>query len=63
MIRSYLLKYEGCSIRITYKNEVGEQIRTGVLYSVTQKVIIFWPFEIDNEIPIEFEDIDSIDLI
>ncbi|MBA7527663.1 hypothetical protein ES705_19841 [subsurface metagenome] len=63
MIRSYLLKYEGCSVKIDYETEIDEQIRTGTLYSVGQEVIIFWPFELESEVLIRFEDIKSIDLI
>lgn len=63
MIRSYLLNYEGCSVKVTYVNEIGEQIRTGTLYAVGQEIVLFWPFELEGEVPIKFEDIKEIDLI
>jgi len=63
MIRSYLLKYVLCSVKIDYNTEIGEQVRTGTLYSVGQEVVIFWPFELESEVLIKFEDINTIDLI
>lgn len=63
MKRIELMKYEGQSCRVVYTNKVGEQRRTGHIYSVTQEVLIFWPFEMEKEVRIPFDDIKEIELI
>jgi len=63
MERYELLKYEGRSVRLTYQNEIGLQIRTGVMFSITMEVVVFWPLNVDNEIMIPFKDIKDIELI
>ena len=60
MNRQELMKYEKNSVRINYSNRVGDQSRTGFVYSVTQECVIFWPFEIEDEVPIPFKDINGI---
>ena len=60
MKRSQLIKYEGRSVRIKYKNEIAPQKRTGIIYAVTMKVVIFWPFEHDKEIQILFKDVKDV---
>ena len=57
------MKYEKSSVRIDYSNRVGDQSRTGFVYSVTSKCVIFWPFEMESEVPILFKDIKSIETI
>jgi len=67
MNRSELLKFEGRSVRIEYRTEDLEHSRTGVVYSVTMRMLIFWPFNEDNEqeteIFIPIPDIDDIDYL
>jgi hypothetical protein len=60
MTRSELLKYEGESVRLDYNTKIGPQSRTGVIYSVTMKVVIFWPLEEDKEIPIPIDNIQNL---
>ena len=60
MTRAELIKHEGESVEIRYKNEIAPQIRSGILFSVTMKVVIFWPFEHDTEIQIKFKNINKI---
>jgi len=60
MDRSELIRYEGESVQLDYIKGDHPHSRAGIVYSVTMKVIIFWPFEQDIEIPIAFEDITGI---
>jgi len=64
MERSKLLKYEGESVMLYYRNVKGSHSRAGVIKSVTMKIVIFWPMtEVDEkeiEIQIPFADIEGV---
>ncbi len=60
MNRQELMKYEKSSVRVDYTTEIGEQSRTGWAYSVTQEVLILWPYEMEKEVRIKFKDINGI---
>ena len=63
MDRSELIGYEGESVQLDYTKGDHPHSRTGLVYSVAIKVVVFWPFEDDNqevEILIPFEEIDDI---
>ena len=60
MDRSELIRYEGESVQLDYTKGDHPQSRAGIIYSVTMKVVIFWPFEQEVEIEIPFEDIDNV---
>jgi len=63
MKRIELLKYEGKSVILSYKNSIGPQIRTGYIKSIIMETVIFWPLstEEDVEIQISFADINSVE--
>lgn len=63
MKRSELLKYEGESVMLNYKNRIGPQTRSGHIKAVTMEIVIFWPLstEKDIEIQIPFADINSVE--
>lgn len=69
MKRSELMKYEQQSVRLSYKILTGDRIcphiRSGVIYSITQEVVVFWPLNVSKkrEVLIPFEDIKSIEFI
>lgn len=63
MKRSQLLIYETHSVQIIYNTAVGEHCQSGVLYSVTMKLAIFWPFESEIEVQIPIKDVVSIEPI
>ncbi len=50
-------------MRVNYVTEIGEQSRTGWAFSVTQEVLILWPYEMEKEVPIKFKDIKGIETI
>ena len=63
MDRLKLIKYEGESVLLNYTKGDHPHSRTGLVYSVAIKVVVFWPFEDDNqevEIFIPFEEINDI---
>ena len=60
MKRSELLKFEGRSVRIKYKSGNWDHDRTGIIYAVGMNVIVFWPFEHDDEIKILLEDVSNV---
>jgi len=59
MKRQTLLQHESTSCRLNYRTKIGPQSRTGFVYSVGGRNIIFWPFEEDKELVIAIDDIDS----
>jgi len=61
MDRSELIRYEGESVQLDYTKGDHPHSRAGIVYSVTMKTVIFWPFEQDIEISISFEEIDNIE--
>ena len=63
MKRSELLKYEGESVMLEYKNRIGPQIRAGHIKAIAMETVIFWPLstEKDIEIQIPFVDINSVE--
>jgi len=67
MERSELIKHEGGSVMLYYKNAVGSHSRAGFIKSITMKVVIFWPMtEVDEEeveIQIPFQDIDNVEVL
>jgi len=60
MERFELVNYEQCSVRIDYSTEIAEQSRTGIIYAVTQDLVVFWPFEQEKEIRIPLADVKNI---
>ena len=60
MDRSELIRYEGESVQLDYTKGDHPHSRAEIVYSVTMKAIIFWPFEQDIEIEIPFEEIDNV---
>ena len=60
MTRKELLKYEQSSVSLEYRNDIGPQQRSGIIYCITQNVVVFWPFEADNELHIKFENIINV---
>lgn len=59
------MKYEDCSVRLSYKTEIGPHKRTGHLYAVGQESAIFWPLNVSKKIEliIPLEDIQRVELI
>lgn len=69
MNRGNLLQYEQTSVRLSYKIMTGDRMcphtRSGVIYSVTEEVVVFWPLNVSKktELRIPFEDIKKVELI
>ena len=65
MTRKELLKYENSSVRLSYRNAIGEQKRTGHLYAIGQESAFFWPLGVSKkkELVILLEDIDYVESI
>lgn len=63
MKRGELLKYEGESVMLEYKNKIGPQTRAGHIRAIAMETVIFWPLstEKDIEIQISFTDINSVE--
>ena len=53
MKRAELIKipgiYEEATIRVTYKTDIGTQIRVGIAKAFGIKVLMFWPVDYDDE--------------
>lgn len=62
MKRIDLLPFEGISVILTYRNKVGTQIRTGLIYAVALTIIVFWPEEEQEiEVYVNCTDIDKVE--
>ena len=48
---------------MSYQNGKGLRVRTGIVYSVTMALVVFWPLNADNEVLIKFKDIKGIEAI
>ena len=61
MKRQQLIEFEGRSVILSYRNKIGPQERSGVIYAVAKSIIVFWPMSSDIEIYISFVDINKVE--